>query len=136
MTTAIHIVSTFVASFLYSFFTSILIVAGIERMGEDPGTPAIMLFGLMVITVFLSVVTANIMSNAEKKNKVFPVKFSFLIFVVMYGVAHLLALYVTDSVFWGNFSVILLFASHIPFYHTFSQSLLNGYAFIKKRTEN
>ena len=135
MENIIHFISIPVCSFLYSFFTSILIVAGIEKFGEDPGSPAIMLIGFLVICIFLSIVTAGIMSNGAEKGKVFPVKFSFPLFVVMYVSAHLLALYVTASAFWGNVSALLLFISHIPFYHVFSQCLLNGYDFIKTRID-
>ncbi len=134
MSVLIRIVSIALSSFLYSFITSLLIMFGIEESGGDPGTPAIMLVGFLIICMFLGILTASIMSNAkEKRNKAFPVKISLPAFITMYAFGHIFAIYFPTVAFLGNLSAILLFVSYVPFYHVFSQSLLNGYAFIKER---
>lgn len=140
MRIAIYIISALLTNYVFSLATSILITAGFDKMGSDPGSPGIMLFSLMCINGILSIVTAAIMGIAKAKyHKEFPAKFSALIFLFTYFPFHIIGLYVPDEQLGflaaplGTLLAIMLFFSYIPFFHTIAQGLVNLYEFVKRQ---
>ena len=131
-----YIISALIGSFSFSIVTSILIVFGIEQMGEDPGAPAIMLVGFIFICGILSVVTWAIMDIMKTKfQKEFPAKVSAGIFLFMYLPFHIIGLFFTDGQydFLAIPTTIMLFLSYVPFFHLVAQSLTNLDKLFRKR---
>jgi hypothetical protein len=141
MQVAIYIISALLTNYLFSVATTLLITAGFEKMGSDPGSPGIMLFSLMCINGVLSLVTAAIMGIAKAKyQKEFPAKFSALIFLITYFPFHIIGFYFPDEQL-GSFTaplailfVTMLFFSYIPFFHTTAQGLTNLANLLKGRS--
>jgi len=101
MEIAIYIISSFITNVIFSVATSILIVFGIEKTGEDPGTPGIMLISLLCINGILSIVTAATMGSAKAKyKKEFPAKFSALIFLLTYFPFHVFGIFFFRCTTW------------------------------------
>ena len=77
MSTVLKIIAAILAMFIYSVSTTMFIVAGIESNGHDPGSPIIMLFGLLFITFALSFILIFLTIRIK-------VLTSVVIFLVMY----------------------------------------------------
>jgi hypothetical protein len=140
MRIAIYIISALLTNYVFSLVTSILITAGFDKMGSDPGSPGIMLFSLLCICGILSIVTAVIMGIGKAKyHKEFPAKFSVLIFLFTYFPPHIIGFYVPDEKLGflaaplGILLAIMLFFSYIPFFHMTAQGLVNLYEFVKRQ---
>jgi len=144
MRIAIYIISALLTNFVFSFTTSLLIVFSIERSGDDPGTPGIILFVLMLICGILSIVTASIMGIAKAKyQKEFPAKFSTLIFLFTYFPVHIIGFYFSDQQLGSladspvgslvNLLGYMMFFSYIPFFHMTTQGLINLNEFVKRQ---
>ena len=140
MQIAIYIISALLTNYVFSVATSLLIVFDIEKSGDDPGSPGIILFVLMFICGILSIVTATIMGIAKAKyQKEFPAKFSALIFVFTYFPVHIIGLYFSDKQL-GSLSIPLwdwagnmMFFSYIPFFHMTAQGFINLNEFVKRQ---
>ncbi|MEW5870732.1 MAG: hypothetical protein AB1894_15775 [Chloroflexota bacterium] len=141
MRIAIYIISALLTNYVFSLVTTLLVVAGIEKMGSDPGSPGIMLFSLLCICGILSIATATIMGIGKAKyHKEFPAKFSALIFLFTYFPAHIIGLYVPydekldflAAPLGGLLAIMMLF-SYIPFFHMTAQGLVNLYEFVKRQ---
>lgn len=140
MQIVIYIISALLTNYVFSVFTSLLIVFGIEKTGDDPGSPIIMLFGLLCINGILSIITVTIMWHAKAKHqKEFPAKYSALIFLITYFPFHIIGLYFSDVQIGfleaplGLLLVIMLFFSYIPFFHMTAQGLINLNEFVKRQ---
>jgi len=136
MVSIIYFFTAIVTGFLFSFITSMLLVFGIEQTGGDPGTPAIMLVSFMCICGVLSIISTSTMSRIEAKyHKEFSVKFSFIIFLMMYLPFHIIGFYFTEGQldFLVIPSTVMLFLSYVPLFHMTSQGFINIYEFFKKR---
>lgn len=136
MLIVIYIISALLTGFVFSFFTTLLIVFGIEQTSGDPGAPIIMLIGMLCYCGILSIITAAVMATAKTKyKKEFPAKFSIILFLFMYTPFHIIGIYFTDGQldFLVIPSVIILILSYVPFFHITAQALTNVYEFFKKR---
>ena len=144
MQIAIYIISALLTNFVFSFATSLLIVFAIEKSGDDPGSPGIILFVLIFICGILSIVTASIMSIAKAKyQKEFSAKFSALIFLFTYFPIHIIGFYFSDKQLSSlegslagslvNLSGYIMFFSYIPFFHMTTQGLINLNEFTKRQ---
>jgi hypothetical protein len=140
MQIAIYIISALLTDYVFSVMTAILITAGFDKMGSDPGSPGIMLVSLLCINGMLSIVTAVIMGIAKAKHqKEFPAKFSALIFLLTYFPFHIIGLYFSDVQLGfleaplGILLVVMLFFSYIPFFHMTAQGLINLNEFVKRQ---
>jgi hypothetical protein len=140
MEIAIYIFSSFITNVIFSVATSILIVFGIEKTGEDPGTPGIMLISLLCINGILSIVTAATMGSAKAKyKKEFPAKFSALIFLLTYFPFHVFGIYFLDVQLGfleaplAILTVLMLYFSYVPFFHMTAQGLINLNGFVKRQ---
>lgn len=136
----IYLITALLTNYMFSVATSILIIAGYDKMGVDPGSPGIMLFSLLCINGILGIVTATIMGIAKAKyHKEFPAKFSALIFLLTYFPFHIIGLYFPEEQLGfmtaplGSLLAILVFFSYIPFFHMAAQGLTNLYEFVKRR---
>jgi hypothetical protein len=133
----IYFISALVTGFLFSVVTSMLLVFGIEQTGGDPGAPVIMLIGFAFFCGVLSIITAAAMSTAKAKyQKEFPVKFSAIIFLLMYLPFHFIGFYFPEVPEQLNFLaiplVIMLVLSYVPFFHMAAQSLIDIYEFFRR----
>lgn len=135
-----YIISAFLTNIAFSVATAILVTFGFDKLGEDPGSPGIMLIGLICICGILSLVTAAIMIDAKAKyQKEFPAKFSVLIFLFTYFPFHIYGLYFSGvqlgflAAPLGILLVIMLFFSYIPFFHMTAQSLINTNEFVNRQ---
>jgi len=140
MQIAIYIISALLTDYVFSVVTSILITAGFDKMGSDPGSPAIMLVSLLCLNGILSIVTAVIMRIAkEKYQKEFPAKLSVPIFLFTYFPFHIIGLYSSDEQLGflaaplAMLTVSMLFFSYIPFFHMTAQGLTNLNEFVKRQ---
>lgn len=140
MRIAIYIISALLTNYVFSVATSILVMAGFDKMGSDPGSPGIMLFVLSCVCGIFSIVTAAIMEIAKVKyHKGFPAKYSALIFLFTYFPFHIIGLYVPDEKLGviaaplGDLLAIMVFISFIPFYHMTAQGLINLFEFVKRQ---
>ena len=132
----IYIISALLTDYVFSLATSILVTAGFYKMGSDLGSPGIMLFSLLCICGFLSIVTATIMGIAKAKfQKEFPARFSALIFLFTYFPFHIIGLYIPDEKLGflaaplAALLTFMVFFSYIPFFHMTAQGLINLYKF-------
>ena len=135
-----YIISALLTNFVFSVATSFFIFSTIEKAGDDPGSPGILLFVLMFICGILSIVTATIMGIAKAKyQKEFPAKFSALIFVFTYFPVHIIGLYFSDkqlrslSIPLTDWSRNMMFFSYMPFFHMTTQGLINLNEFVKRQ---
>src|SRR5215216_2416046 len=135
-----YIISALLTNFVFSVATSFFIFSTIEKAGDDPGSPCILLFVLMFICGILSIVTSIIMGIAKAKyQKEFPAKFSALIFVFTYFPIHIIGLYFSDkqpgsiSIPLMDWSRNMMFFSYIPFFHMTTQGLINLNEFVKRQ---
>ncbi len=140
MEIAIYIISSFLTNIIFSVATSILIVFGIEKTGEDPGTPGIMLISLLCINGILSIVTAATMVSAKAKyKKEFSAKFSALIFLLTYFPFHVFGIYFLDVQLGfleaplAILTVLMLYFSYVPFFHMTAQGLINTNEFVNRQ---
>jgi hypothetical protein len=140
MRIAIYIIAAILTNYGFSYATSILVMAGFEKMGSDPGSPGIMLFSLMCICGVFSLVTAAIMEIGKAKYHIeFPAKFSALIFILTYFPFHIMGLYIPDEKLGslagplGILFSISLFFSYIPLFQMTSQGLINLNEFLKRQ---
>jgi len=136
MQIAIYIISALLTNYVFSVATSLLIVFAIEKSGDDPGSPGIILFVLMFICGIFSIVTASIMGNAKAKyQREFPAKFSALIFLFTYFSVHIIGFYFSDKQAdsLADLSANMMFFSYIPFFHMTTQGLINLNEFVKRQ---
>lgn len=135
MEIAVYPISSLLTGILFSFVTSMLIVFGIEHTGGDPGSPAIMLVGLICITGILSLITSIIIITAETKSqKEFPIRSSAIIFLCMYLPFHIIGIYfpLASFEFLAIPLTIMMFLSYIPLFHVVTKSLIHTYEFVKR----
>lgn len=137
MRTAIYIISALICTVIYSYATALLLVYGIERMGSDPGSPAILLFGLICTSAIFSMITALIMESSRRKSqRTLPVKISAIIFPIMYFPFHVIGIFfpslgtngmdkIQESA--ATLLVMMMFFSFMPFYHVIAQVQLTIY---------
>jgi hypothetical protein len=140
MRIAIYIISALLTNYVFSFATTLLITAGFDKMGSDPGSPGILLFSLMCICGIFSIVTVTIMEIGKAKyRKEFSAKFSALIFLFTYFPTHIIGLFIPDiqlgflSAPIGILLAIMLFFSYIPLFHMTAQGLVNLNEFVKRQ---
>lgn len=143
MRALIYVISAFLTGYVYSMAMTLLVVAGIEKLGSDPGSPGIMLFSLFCICGVASPVIASLMEVAKKKyQKAFPVKFSIPIFLLTFFPMHIFGLWFPDVQF-GILEVplatlfsIMSFFSYVPLYHLTAQGFINIHEFVYQQQKN
>jgi hypothetical protein len=136
----IYIISGLLTGYVYSMATTILVVDGFDRMGEDIGSPGIMLFSLLCICGILSIVIASIMWVAKAKyQKEFPARFSLLIFLLTYFPIHIKEIWFPDlqlgflEVLLGILLAIMMYFSYVPLFHMTAQGFTNLHEFVKRQ---
>jgi hypothetical protein len=140
MQIALYFISAFLTNIAFSVATAVLVTFGFDKLGEDPGSPGIMLIGLICICGLLSLITAAIMVDAKTKyQKEFPAKVSMIIFLFTYFPFHIYGLYFSSvqlgflAAPLGILLVIMLYFSYIPFFHMTAQSLINTNEFVNRQ---
>ncbi|MDH5647831.1 MAG: hypothetical protein OEZ01_17600 [Candidatus Heimdallarchaeota archaeon] len=130
----IHITAAFLASKLYSYFTTMLVLFGIEKGGGDLGSPGIMLvllFGLCVAASFSIAIVMEYKKPTSKKE--LSVKTALIIFLLTYFPIHIAEYYFPGQApgFLAIPLTLLMFFSFIPLYYTIAQSLFNIFEYLK-----